>query len=75
MDEQINDVFIWTFFGPAIATAFVILANPSLKPRGDSVILVTIFFATVTIVFIRNVISNCACMEVIVSFKHACDSD
>jgi TIR domain/Nuclease-related domain len=51
MDEQINDVFIWTFFGPAIATAFFIVATPSLKPLGDSVILVAPFFATVAIVF------------------------
>jgi hypothetical protein len=51
MDEQINDVFIWTFFGPAIATAFFIVATPSLKPLGDSVILVVPFFATVAIVF------------------------
>jgi hypothetical protein len=27
MDEQLNDIFIWTFFGPALFAATVLMSN------------------------------------------------
>jgi Nuclease-related domain len=29
MDEQLNDIFIWTFFGPSLITATVLISNPT----------------------------------------------
>jgi Nuclease-related domain len=51
MDEHINDILIWTFFGPAVITAFLVAANPGVKLLGDSAILLTFFFVVVAIVF------------------------
>jgi hypothetical protein len=49
------------------------LANGLTDAQGDT--LDTLLNQMPEAATIRNVISNCACMEVIVSFKHACDSD
>jgi hypothetical protein len=32
MDEEVNDIFIWTFFGPALATTVFVITNSGAKP-------------------------------------------
>jgi len=51
MDEQINDIFVWAFFGPGIATAFLVVAQPGTRLRGDFPIHMILIFATVAVVF------------------------
>lgn len=36
MDEQVNDIFVWTFFGPALVTAFFLAPTPGVKPATGS---------------------------------------
>lgn len=42
MDEHINDILIWTFFGPAFFAAVLMLFNSGLKPSDSSVIVAII---------------------------------
>ena len=49
LDEQVNDIVICTFFGPALITAFFVTLNPGLKLLGGSAL--AIFISTLTIGF------------------------
>ena len=51
MDEQVNDILVWTFFGPAFATMFFVVTTPSAK-LGSGVTVSGIFMtAVITIGF------------------------
>jgi hypothetical protein len=32
MDEQVNDIFVWTFFGPALVMTIFFVPTPGVKP-------------------------------------------
>jgi hypothetical protein len=51
MDEQVNDIFIWTFFGPALIASFFVISNPGLNLVGSSLIPAIFISAVVTIGF------------------------
>jgi hypothetical protein len=51
MDEQVNDIFIWTFFGPALIASFFVISNPGLNLVGSSLIPAIFISAAVTIGF------------------------
>ncbi len=51
MDEQVNDIFIWTFFGPALVALFLVISNPGLNLVGSSLISAIFIGTTVTIGF------------------------
>ena len=36
MDEQVNDIFVWTFFGPALVMTFFFVPTPGLKTATGS---------------------------------------
>jgi hypothetical protein len=38
MNEQVNDIFIWTFFGPALIASFLVISSHDLNPVGGSLI-------------------------------------
>ena len=51
MDDQVNDIFIWTFFGPALIPSFLVISNPGLNLAGGSLIPAIFIGAAVAIGF------------------------
>ena len=52
LDEQVNDIFIWTFFGPALITAIIVILNAGVKPAGGSAVAVIIIITAVSTAFV-----------------------
>jgi hypothetical protein len=52
MDDQVNDIFIWTFFGPALITAMILIPNTDVKPAGGFAAAATIVIISVCAAFL-----------------------
>ena len=51
LDEQVNDIFIWTLFGPALFTAMFVILNPGASSTGGSAVAAVILITAGSIVF------------------------
>jgi hypothetical protein len=51
MDEEVNDIFVWTFFGPALATTVFVVTNSGAKPIAGATLPWIIFIGVLAIVF------------------------
>jgi hypothetical protein len=51
LDEQVNDIFVWTFFGPALFTAMLVVLNPDVRLAGGSAVAAAILITAGSVVF------------------------
>jgi Nuclease-related domain len=50
-EEEVNDIFVWTFFGPALATTVFVITNSGAKPVAGATLPWIIFIGVLAIVF------------------------
>jgi hypothetical protein len=52
LDEQVNDIFVWTFFGPALFTAMVILGSGAHPIEDSRALAMIVSAAAIVFVFL-----------------------